>query len=164
MSHLRRDEPNYAALVLSGLWLVLFLALPQYERNLDVILNGISDIGAGLGITEIVNGVTTVKKFLNGYNALSDSPALIALLILGVLTLISSIWLIKELQLFFAGLTCGLSLVLLLMHVTGGYGSVLCLICSVCVIAVIVLLDNHTWFPPRYRPESNTDPFDDNNW
>ena len=166
MSHLRRDEPNYAALVLSALWLILFLALPQCESDLSRIVKGVSGLTASLGASELSDTLKTVNQALNGFNAVSTVPVLVILLILDILTLIASIWLIREMQLIFAGLTCGMNLVLMLLHITRGVGPVLCLLCSIGVIVTVILLDNRVWFAPRSRPGSGSDSFDDgfNSW
>ncbi len=166
MSHLRRDEPNYLALVLSVLWLILFLALPQCETDLSRMVRGVSGLSASLGASELSDALKTVNQAINGFNAVSTVPILVILVILDILTVIASIWLIREMQLIFAGLTCGMNLVLMLVNVTRGVGPVLCLICSIGVIVAVLLLDDRIWFPSRTHPGAGSDSFDDsfNSW
>ena len=149
---MRRDRPNILAAGLAGLWLLLFLVLPQF-----MILQDAADISRG------VNGIETIRAV----------PAALLMLIPGALMLVCALLLNKIIGMITAGITFVLTLIFGLgcqsiacapyaprgfYQTIWGAGMVILLLLSLGVLAAELLLGGDGFSRPA--PTNNDDFFD----
>ena len=93
---MRRSSPNWVAAALAGLWLILFLAAPLFRIS-----------PFGLSVPFISQGV-------GGASAIGAAPAVLLMLIPGILMLLSSLLWEKNVGLILSGATFVILLIFLL--------------------------------------------------
>ena len=98
---MRRSSPNWVATALAGLWLILFLAAPLFRIS-----------PFGLSVPFISQGV-------GGASAIGAAPAVLLMLIPGILMLLSSLLWEKNVGLILSGATFVILLIFLRMMYTG---------------------------------------------